>query len=68
MNCPKCGGECHPITETFSKGKDVDGGKACCGTICFGKLGLLCGACGKGKQTYSNTYWLCNQCSNKFKA
>lgn len=67
MKCPRCGGDCHPITEIHTTGKDFSASKACCGFLCFNWIGLLCGLCGEGKQTHSNTYWLCNQCSNKFK-
>ncbi len=69
MQCPKCGGECQVITDTYTKGKDFDGAKACCGTILTcGIIGVICGACGKGKQTYTDTYWICQKCGNKFKA
>ncbi|WP_250277339.1 hypothetical protein [[Clostridium] colinum] len=67
MNCPNCGKECHIITETNTTGKDFSGGKACCGVIFLGWIGLLCGACGKGKQTHTKSYWVCGNCGNKFK-
>lgn len=69
MKCPKCGNEnCQVITETSTKGKDYSVGKGLCGGILLGPLGLLCGACGKGKQITSTTYWICSNCGYKFKA
>lgn len=67
MNCPKCGGECHTITDIKTTGKDFYASKACCGMMCFNIFGVLCGACGKGKQTKSTNYWICGKCGNKFK-
>ena len=65
--CPKCGGQnCTPVVETSTAGKDFSVGKGCCGLALLGPLGLLCGACGKGKQTTSTTYWMCSNCGNKF--
>lgn len=69
MKCLKCGCEnCQITTETTSKGKDFSVGKGCCGALLLGPIGILCGACGKGKQINSTTYWVCPQCGNKFKA
>ena len=69
MQCPKCGNSnLQAVTETSTKGKDFSAGKGCCGALMLGPLGVLCGACGKGKQIYSTTYWLCQDCGNKFKA
>ena len=69
MVCPKCGKEdCEVVTETSSSGKDVSAGKACCGSVLLGPIGLLCGLCGKGKQTKSETFFVCKNCGNKFKA
>lgn len=68
MHCPKCGGDCQVITDIKTTGKDFSATKACCGAIFFSWIGLLCGACGKGKQTYSKHYWICSKCGNKFKA
>ena len=68
MRCPKCGGEhCQVISETTSKGKDFSAGKGCCGAALLGPIGILCGACGKGKQINSTNYWVCQDCGNKFK-
>ncbi|WP_160690096.1 DUF5050 domain-containing protein [Clostridium sp. C2-6-12] len=63
MKCPKCGKEnCIVMSETDSQGYDFING--CCCYILLGPLGLLCGACGMGNST--TTYWVCNDCGNKF--
>lgn len=65
--CPRCGSMgCSPIVETNTSGKDFSAGKGCCGFALLGPLGILCGACGKGKQTNSTMYWVCSNCGNKF--
>ncbi len=47
-----CGNEnCQIITETDSSGKAFSASKGCCGAILFGPIGILCGACGKGKKS-----------------
>ena len=67
MQCPKCGCEnCQIISETNTEGKDFHAGKGCLGAICFGPIGLICGLCGKGKQTQTTNYWYCPDCGNKF--
>lgn len=69
MKCSKCGNEnCQIITETSSSGKDFSAGKGCCGALLLGPIGILCGACGKGKKITSTNYWVCSNCGNKFKA
>ncbi len=69
MQCPKCGyPNLQPVTTTTTSGKDFSGGKACCGYILTGPIGLLCGFCGEGKTTKSTTYWMCPNCGHKFKA
>lgn len=69
FRCPKCGGvNCTPIVETSTSGKDFSAGKGCCGAVLLGPIGILCGACGKGKQVTSTTYWMCGNCGNKFQA
>ena len=69
MRCPKCGcGDCRIIVETSTTGKDFSASKGCCGWLLFGQIGLLCGACGKGKRTRSTSYWVCHRCGKKFKA
>lgn len=68
MRCPKCGNEqCQIITETHTSGKDFSVSQGCCGAILLGPIGILCGACGKGKQIKNVSYWVCSQCGNKFK-
>ena len=63
MKCPKCGNEnCQITTETSSSGK------GCCGALLLGPIGILCGACGKGKTIQSTSYWVCPNCGKKFKA
>lgn len=67
LKCPRCGGtNCTPIVETSTSGKSFSASKGCCGYIILGPLGLLCGACGRGQQTTSTTYWMCASCGNKF--
>lgn len=69
MKCPKCESEnCQIINEVQTSGKDYSAGKGCIGTILLGPIGLLCGACGKGKTTTNTNYWVCNNCGNKWKA
>lgn len=69
MICPKCGdGNCQLTTETKTTGKDFYASKGCCGAIIFGPIGVLCGACGKGRQINSTSYWICTRCGKKFKA
>lgn len=69
MKCPKCGNEnCHIINEVKTTGKDFSASKGCCGAVLLGPIGLLCGACGKGKQTQNTNYWVCNGCGHKWKA
>lgn len=68
MKCPRCGNEnCSVINETTTTGKDFSAGKGCLGALLLGPLGVLCGACGKGKQTTNQNYWVCNQCGHKWK-
>lgn len=63
MKCPKCGSEhIQFVSNTSSKG--FSAGNACCGSVMFGPLGLLCGACGAG--TKKEEYWICRGCGNKF--
>ena len=69
FRCPRCGShDILPVSEVSTTGKDFKAGDACCGFLMCGPLGLLCGATGKGKQTTTNTYWMCKGCGNKFQA
>lgn len=68
MRCMRCGGEnCQIINKTTTKGKDFSASKGCCGLMLLGPIGLLCGVCGKGKQTNTTNYWVCNNCGNKWR-
>ena len=69
MNCPHCGNaNCNLVSETTTTGKDFSASKGCCGALLFGPIGILCGACGKGRQTSTEHYWICQNCGYKFKA
>ncbi len=69
MTCPKCGNQhLQAATEINTYGKDFSASKGCCGAIILGPIGILCGLCGKGRQTHSTTYWMCPTCGHKFKA
>ena len=68
MVCPRCGADnSSVINETTTTGKDFSAGKGCCGAILFGPIGVLCGACGNGKQINNQAYYVCNNCGNKWK-
>ena len=63
--CPKCGStRIQIVTEKDTKGYDA--GSGCCGTILFGPLGLLCGACGLG-DSKTRAKRMCLNCGKKFK-
>ena len=70
--CPQCGNEELQVTtetSTQTTGKNYSAGQGCLGYLLFGPLGLLCGACGEGKQTTTTntTYWVCPKCGKKFR-
>lgn len=66
--CPNCGCDnCQIISESTTEGGKYGFGKGCCGYIIFGWIGLLCGLCGMESKTSTKSYWICPQCSNKFK-
>lgn len=67
MKCPKCGSnDCQILQEVNTEGQDFSVKKAiCCGI--FDPFLILCGFCGKGKQTKTSHYWLCNNCGRKWK-
>ena len=67
MKCSRCGGDCQIITETNSEGQDFSASKGCCGVILLGPIGILCGLCGEGRKINSTSFWICNQCGNKFR-
>lgn len=67
MQCPNCGGRnCTLMTETVTKSDGYSVSDGCCGFVLLGPVGLLCGACGPGEETKSKTYWVCQNCGNKF--
>lgn len=67
MQCPNCGGRnCTLMTETTTKKDGYSVSDGCCGFVLLGPIGLLCGACGAGEETKSKTYWVCQNCGNKF--
>ena len=68
MKCPNCNSEnCSIINEVSTTGKNYSAGNGCLGGLLFGPIGLLCGACGKGKQINTNNFWVCNNCGNKWR-
>lgn len=67
IKCPYCGsGGCAPVTESVTSGSDFSAGKGICGYVLLGPIGILCGACGNGKTTKTNTYWKCPSCGKRF--
>lgn len=73
LQCPNCHStDIIPIIETSTNvsGGGYGVGKGCCGWILFGPLGLLCGLCGTGvkSHTQTKTYWVCRSCGNKFRS
>ena len=69
MKCPKCGeNNSQIINEVTTSGKDFSVGKGLCGAILMGPIGILCGACGEGRKTHNNQYWVCNNCGKKWRA
>ena len=71
MICLNCGSDnCQVINEIHTKGKDFSASKGCCGAILLWPIwpiGILCGACGKGKTTQNKNYWVCNNCGYKWR-
>ncbi|MBO5476878.1 MAG: hypothetical protein J6A15_03880 [Clostridia bacterium] len=69
MRCSKCGSEnCQIINEVQTYGKDFSASKGLCGAVLLGPIGILCGACGEGRQTNNINYWVCNNCGKKWRA
>lgn len=64
LKCPHCGST-HLQFTTKVKTQGVSVGDACCGYVCLGPAGLLCGLCGAGS-TESKDYWVCCDCGTKF--
>ena len=68
MKCPKCGSEnCQIITSMHTEGTDYSAPAAICGWLLAGPVGLLCGFCTDGKQTHTESYWVCQTCGQKWK-
>ncbi len=68
VKCPNCGhSDCQIINEFSTTGTDYDASEGCCGYILLGPIGLLCGACGEGKETKNTNYWVCKNCGKKWK-
>ena len=68
LRCPNCGNtDLTTVSETATSGKDFKTSDACCGYLLCGPIGLLLGTAGKGKQQYTNSFWVCKKCGNKFK-
>ena len=63
IKCPHCGSTRIQFTTTV-KTQGVSVGDACCGYICLGPLGLLCGLCGAGSETKES--WVCCDCGTRF--
>lgn len=69
MKCPNCGGNnCQFVTSSEKHTSYFNFGDACCGYICLGPLGLLCGLCDAGSSTTTKEYWICHGCGTKFSA
>lgn len=76
MRCPKCGStNCQVFVSNnvtiHSSTKGFGVGKACCGSLCLGPIGLLCGAIGSGRtKTWTEEdqqeYWICQNCGSRF--
>lgn len=64
LKCPHCGST-HLQFTTQVKTQGVSVGDACCGYVCLGPAGLLCGLCGAGS-TESKDSWVCCDCGAKF--
>ena len=68
MRCPKCKStDCQILQEVNTTGEDYNVRKGICGVLLFNLPGLLCGMCGKSKETKTTHYWLCNNCGRKWK-
>ncbi len=70
--CPKCGStnlQALIATDVKTHGKDYSASKGCCGALLLGPFGLLCGSCGKGKQTTTTntTVFVCQFCGYQFR-
>ncbi len=67
MFCPRCGNQnCVEVREVHTQNGDFSAGKGCCGYLIFGPIGILCGLCGRKKETHENIYLQCNSCGLRF--
>lgn len=66
LKCPHCGST-HLQFTTQVKTQGVSVSDACCGYVCLGPVGLLCGLCGAGSSE-TKDYWVCRDCGTKFTA
>lgn len=64
LKCPHCGSTRLQYTTTV-KTQGVSVCDSCCGYICLGPFGLLCGLCGAGS-TETKESWVCCDCGTKF--
>lgn len=64
LRCPHCGSTRLQYTTTV-KTQGVSADEACCGYICLGPLGLLCGLCGAGS-TETKEGWVCCDCGTNY--
>lgn len=69
MICPNCGSNnSQIINQVTTKGTDFSASKGCCGAVLLGPIGILCGACGQGRKTYNNQFWVCADCGRRWRA
>lgn len=64
LKCPHCGSTRLQFTTTV-KTQGISLGDACCGYVCLGPLGLLCGLCGAGSSE-TKEGWVCCDCGTRF--
>jgi DNA-directed RNA polymerase subunit RPC12/RpoP len=65
VKCPNCRNtNLQTTVENDTKGGH-SAARGCLGFLFFGPLGILCG--NKKIQTQSRTYWVCQNCGNKFR-
>lgn len=69
--CPHCGAlgtDCTPVikTEVSSTGGGYGLLRGCCGGICLGPFGLLCGIKKQRITSTNQTWWICKNCGSEF--
>jgi hypothetical protein len=65
--CPNCRSADLSATVETSVSGGYSGLDGFCGLICFGPVGLLCGACGRGVSSKNRYFWVCRSCGHKFR-